>query len=218
MQSHSGSTKYIFFTSIAMHSSNPSDRGESIVYNNQVLADELIKPSAISVSTDTPLRHGVGYFEVNMKKCTKCNEDKELSEFNKNKSNKDGHKSHCKPCYKKYLEDYYSNPENRARRSAATKKYRDNPKNDDKRLETAKRYLSKPENKAKRSVLNKKYRSDTVNLAKIYRSAKKYRDNPNNNNKNIARASVSYAIRIGKLTKDPCEQCGHDKVEAHHWI
>lgn len=34
--------------------------------------------------------------------------------------------------------------------------------------------------------------------------------------KSAARRRVSTAIRIGKLTKQPCETCGIKKVHAHH--
>lgn len=42
------------------------------MYNNSVFADELIKPSTISVSIDTPQRHGVRRFEVKMYICKRC--------------------------------------------------------------------------------------------------------------------------------------------------
>jgi ribosomal protein S27AE len=34
--------------------------------------------------------------------------------------------------------------------------------------------------------------------------------------KRAARLAVGYAIKSGKLIKQPCEKCGNTKVEAHH--
>lgn len=69
-----------------------------------VLADELIKPNAISVSIDTLLRHGVGRFEVYMKTCCRCKELKKITGFSLDRSREDGVSVLCKSCNNKYYE------------------------------------------------------------------------------------------------------------------
>lgn len=45
---------------------------------------------------------------------------------------------------------------------------------------------------------------------------KRYESNPANRHKISARRRISYLLKIGKLTKAPCEECGAVKVHAHH--
>jgi len=55
------------------------------------------------------------------------------------------------------------------------------------------------------------------NAEKIRERAKKNRRPiPYDPIKGRARNAVAYAIRVGKLTKKPCEKCGETKVQAHH--
>ena len=44
----------------------------------------------------------------------------------------------------------------------------------------------------------------------------KRRNRHYNSIKNKANSFVDYAIRKGKLTRQPCEECGAEKTEAHH--
>lgn len=44
----------------------------------------------------------------------------------------------------------------------------------------------------------------------VYKSIKKYPW------KNLSRQKTRYAIRIGKLVRKPCENCGEQKAQAHH--
>lgn len=46
------------------------------------------------------------------------------------------------------------------------------------------------------------------------RAKKKWQDN--NLVKRAANVIVSNALRDGKLTREPCEKCGDDKVHGHH--
>ncbi len=95
-----------------------------------VLADELIKPNAISVSIDTLLRHGVGRFEVIMKlNCSRCHEVKSSDDFYKNKRNKSGYADWCRVCSTQWRLDNgdiirASNRASKGRRFAAEKAYK----------------------------------------------------------------------------------------------
>ena len=53
-------------------------------------------------------------------------------------------------------------------------------------------------------------------LSSNARQQRKYRENPENRRKDAIRSRVSYALRRGRLTKQPCF-CGSTEVEAHHY-
>lgn len=41
-------------------------------------------------------------------------------------------------------------------------------------------------------------------------------ERPNIPNKSLARKATNHALRVGTLTKGPCEVCGEQKVDVHH--
>lgn len=45
---------------------------------------------------------------------------------------------------------------------------------------------------------------------------RKYRENPENAHKDRIRSRVNYALKKGRLVRQPCF-CGEPKVEAHHY-
>lgn len=63
-----------------------------------------------------------------MKTCPKCGVEKQLIDFCKNKNAKDGHACWCKSCKSECNKEYYSRPENKARRDEYRKEYYNNNK------------------------------------------------------------------------------------------
>ena len=47
---------------------------------------------------------------------------------------------------------------------------------------------------------------------------RKYREDPANRLKGQIRSKVHAAIKGGRLKKMPCEVCGVERVEAHHYL
>jgi transcriptional regulator with GAF, ATPase, and Fis domain len=45
---------------------------------------------------------------------------------------------------------------------------------------------------------------------------RKYREDPVNRLKGHIRGRVNYALKTGRLVRQPCDVCGAAKVEAHH--
>jgi ribosomal protein S27AE len=58
----------------------------------------------------------------------------------------------------------------------------------------------------------KKYRAQNPNVHRA--TAKKYSEN--NPEKIKAHNVVTYAVKTGELTRQPCEICGETKTDAHH--
>lgn len=44
------------------------------------------------------------------------------------------------------------------------------------------------------------------------RANKRYPD------KQIARSRLRYAVKVGKISKSACEECGNPRVDAHHYL
>lgn len=68
------------------------------------------------------------------------------------------------------------------------------------------------ENKESALAKRKEYREKNKSKWREYQKHK-YRKCPE---KIMARQKVQYAIKVGKITKMPCEVCGSLEVEAHH--
>lgn len=134
-----------------------------------------------------------------MKRCSNCREFKNDSEFYQRSS--DGNlRSRCKSCLsEKARQNHLTNPKKILLRKNRKKKEK-NPipwhiRNPEKRAEVIKRYndTHKRELKEQMDILRFKF-------------PKKWK----------ARAMVGNAIKMGRLSKQPCEVCGTEKVEAHH--
>jgi hypothetical protein len=128
----------------------------------------------------------------NMKLCRSCNTEKDTSLFGKRAASNDGLSPKCKKCQSSYDKARANNPDRVAAREAYQKT--------EAGIESV--------NKAKKKwVAN--------NKDKIYETTKVYRKN--NPNKYKAHGKVAYEIRIGNLSKKPCEECGEiSGVNAHH--
>jgi len=122
-----------------------------------------------------------------MKDCTQCGKKKELSEFSVNRAKEDGLNNWCRAC----MSDYQ-----KARRVRAN--------------------ASRPEGwkqKTKdKSSYMKAWTEAHPGAMTAYKKAwwDKHRD------RLLVKEKVRYAIRTGKLVKQPCWTCGEEKVEAHH--
>jgi len=129
--------------------------------------------------------------------CAKCDETCQEGKFI------------CRLCRNAYAREYKKTPEQRA---YARKYFRDRYRNnedyrkstkerDKKRIRTNSKLPNKsPEAIVRRREAQKKYRAKDEVKLRIY-----------------AGNAVSYALRKGKLTRQPCEKCGStDDIQAHH--
>jgi hypothetical protein len=72
--------------------------------------------------------------------------------------------------------------------------------------------------------VNRKNRQENAELyaqtdRKYYQKNKqryKERDSRYSKNKTKAASAANYAIKKGKITRQPCEECGAEKADAHH--
>jgi hypothetical protein len=80
------------------------------------------------------------------------------------------------------------------------------------RIRSHKDYVKNREARMKRKA---EYRKSPAGRATARRatnaSMKRYPE------KEIARRKVRYAVSTGKMTKEPCRDCGNTKVEGHHY-
>lgn len=123
-----------------------------------------------------------------MKICSKCGVQKEITDFYKGYAK-------CKKCFYLVVKAY--------RASEAGKKVRKkeaiNDRLSGKKKERQDRYLQTEKGKqSKKNYFAKKYSSE-MGKARI-----------------AAKNAVKYAIKTGKLIKEPCMICGEIKSEAHH--
>jgi ribosomal protein S27AE len=126
------------------------------------------------------------------KKCFKCGKVKPLDEFYKHPQMGDGYLNKCKECAKKDVaEDRINNPE---KLKARDKKRNGLPH----RIKGRKRYAQSSRGKKVCGKAKKKW---------IER----------NPLKRLASLMVSRAIRVGRLKRQPCEECGSTtRVHGHH--
>lgn len=127
------------------------------------------------------------------KTCSKCGQTKSLDEFQPNRAGKFGRKSTCRACNRAQAREWKQRNRERTlelkRESWA--RHRD-------RLNAQRR---SPEQRARANAQRKKA------------GWKKYPRDPIKAN---ARLRVNYAVRTGKLTREPCADCGAGRVHAHH--
>ena len=134
-----------------------------------------------------------------MKKCTKCGLYKDESQFHGDNSKKDGLYSSCKECKSVHSKEWYGgNLE--ANRKKGRESYR---RNRTKRLVYSKRYYRK--NRVRMNNIN---RERVLEQRKTEGGRKKYN----------AKRAVWWNLKKGNIKKQPCEVCGSEKVEAHHYL
>ena len=124
------------------------------------------------------------------KTCFKCSQTKPCSEFYKHPQMGDGYLGKCKSCTKKDTFD----------RQAILSK---DPA-------WVKKELARHREKSARArKLGKISDKETQKRARLSWQAR-------NKNKRLAHSKVHSALRMGKLTRKPCEVCGDYKSQAHH--
>ena len=131
------------------------------------------------------------------KKCFKCGILKPLNEFYKHKAMKDGHLNKCIDCT-----------------------VNDSKKHREENLEKVKLYDRKRGQTEKRKQLNKEYKSTMkINDPKKWndmckKHIKNYRSK--HRQKYLAVSKLAYALKSGKIKREPCNFCGSEQSEAHH--
>ena len=140
-----------------------------------------------------------------MKTCTKCKEVKELDQFYKCSAREGGLHSQCKSCKADGDRSYRNRNVVRLKIKART---------------------WKEENRDKVNAIKRKYsrsekglicaRKAMAKLGKPRLDERRINWRKRNKEKTHAHGRVQYAIRIGKLIKQPCMRCGCDSVDAHH--
>jgi hypothetical protein len=126
-----------------------------------------------------------------MKHCNTCTTEKDNLDFHKRAASIDGLAARCKCCQKVY-----------------DKKRADNPD----RVELRRLYALTTEGIAAANKAKKKWYKENKN--KVYQITKSYREN--NPKKYKAHGKVAYEVKIGNMTRKPCEVCGEKKTNAHH--
>lgn len=122
--------------------------------------------------------------------CTKCNQKKSLEDFYRNQISKDGRRGQCKACRRIYqrLDKYKS---------------------------TSRRYRQTDKGKASHRKANYRYSKSDKGRKTNLKSVEEYKKK--NPLKVCAKNKALHAIKIGKLTRGPCEVCGSIvNVAGHH--
>jgi len=123
-----------------------------------------------------------------MRLCKKCNVVKDLSEFY-------AYRSDCRSCFREYIKQYRASDKGKEVR----KKEAINARLSGKKQIRQKRY----EQTEKGKLQQKKY------------DAKRY-EGVEGKARLAAKNAVKYALKVGKLVKEPCWICGEIMSEAHH--
>ena len=122
------------------------------------------------------------------RRCCVCKEVKKEEEFTYHK--KQGRQAQCKECRRELNKKYRE--ENRERCRALCKKHRE--ENRELYRESSRKHYQK----------NKQTHKERV------------RDYARSSIKTRVVSAANYAIKTGKLIRQPCEVCGAEKVDAHH--
>jgi hypothetical protein len=125
------------------------------------------------------------------KKCNQCQSLKDEAEFYKDRSKKSGYSNTCKHCSDIRTNKWIS--ENRDRVNKHHSEYQ------------------KTHPSAKR-LSNKEYRKSNPETRRAWENSQRAKFPE----KFRARQAVKYALKTGKLIKQPCEVCNSHKSEAHH--
>ena len=143
-----------------------------------------------------------------MKTCIKCGHEKPLTDFYARTSASDGRRGECIACARliaianrnENIDQYRAY--DKARCMSAT------------RIAERKRYAKTPEGKAAvrrrkdRYLQSGKGRTVEYETRSQYKSADPIR--------RLAHSKVTYAVRSGKLKRQPCEVCADSSTHAHH--
>ena len=124
-----------------------------------------------------------------MKTCFKCQQAKPLTEFYRHAQMADGHLNKCKCCTKKDSHQHHQHKLATDVQWALAERGRHRDK-------------------------SRRYRAAGVAPIPSNESKRQYLDR--NPIKHAAHIAVHRAIGSGRLTRQPCEQCGAVKTEAHH--
>lgn len=124
-----------------------------------------------------------------MKTCTRCGKEGDNSDFQIRKASKDGYSSSCKECLRLYDKSRASLPH----RVKARKDYSKTEEG----MEAARRGSRKHSKTEKGKASAMKWKLANLDKRKVH-------------------GIVAYRIKIGELTRLPCEVCGNEKSEAHH--
>ena len=141
-----------------------------------------------------------------LKTCSACKEELSLEKFHKCNSRKDGLQAACKPCRNQRNKRWRD--ENRDRIASYGKAYHVN--NRDRIRERKRKYHVN--NRDRIRAYKKAYYAENLDKLRAYNRA--YRTA--NSQKSRTHTITSIAIRAGRLVRQPCEVCGHEKVDAHH--
>ena len=123
-----------------------------------------------------------------MRLCKKCNVVKDLSEFY-------AYRSDCKICFREYVKQYRAS---------------------EKGKEVRKREAVNARITGKQQIRQKRYeQTEKGKLQQKKYDAKRY-EGVEGKAKLAAKNAVKYALKVGKLIKQPCWLCGENMSQAHH--
>jgi len=123
-----------------------------------------------------------------MRLCKKCNVVKDLSEFY-------AYRSDCRSCFREYIKQYRASDKGKEVR----KKEAINARLSGKKQIRQKRYEQTEKGKLQQKKYDAKRYSGEEGKARL-----------------AAKNAVKYALKVGKLVKEPCWICGENMSEAHH--
>ncbi len=123
-----------------------------------------------------------------MKTCSTCNKEKEVTEFYPKYAK-------CKACFYDVVKKYRASERGKeARRKEAINTRRS----------------------GKKQIRQKRYeKTEKAKLADKRYEQKRYQS-PEGKERQAAKNAVKYAIRTGKLVREPCFICGSEESVAHH--
>jgi hypothetical protein len=154
-----------------------------------------------------------------MKACRKCGRVLSLDAFHREKRNDDGHTGTCKVCaalrQAKWNADHpdqvrsYKQKSQRKRYAADPAKYN---------CRKREQRLANPEVMKRRAERNKAAlrAKRAANVTAAREKERMTRRDPVERKKFSARDKVKHALRIGTLTRLPCEVCGTTRTHGHH--
>ena len=123
-----------------------------------------------------------------MRLCKKCNVVKDLSEFY-------AYRSDCKSCFREYVKQYRAS---------------------EKGKEVRKKEAISARLNGKQQARQKRYEVTDKGIEAIKRYEAKRNSSKEGKAKLAAKSAVSYALKVGKLIKQPCWLCGENMSQAHH--
>ena len=122
-----------------------------------------------------------------MKSCSSCGKSKDEAEFYVNRASEDGLTARCRLCIGQYQK------ERRERLNA-----------------------SRPPGWKKKTADMAAYLKAWLEANPGYSTQKKKEWYERNRDRLKVRDRVRYALKVGKLVKQPCAECGELEVEGHH--